>query len=312
MARAVVGIRVSCVLALLLAVSADLPAQSAFTAHDDEVWVHRFEEPALRPTLAGGLLGDSLASNDTCGGVVCSEGRLRIVANTQPTHGLVRPVFALDGNGQPTSDVINLQYISRGGYIGDDTFAYTAHDTVTGATSTASVLVHVQWDGTEPQLPQPADDTIVLDPCTSNCEVLIYPLNNDQLLDQCVAADSPYLGCLPPSDEPHPSVIGTVNTTLTMGTVVVSPAEPNVVRYTPAPGFSGDDEFIYSILQNCVRSGETDIFCDDTGIDVSGRGAIIKVHVRGPNRAPTASDASYTTSANTPVAGTLGLRRSRR
>ena len=98
----------------------------------------------------------------------------------------------------------------------------------------------------------------------------------------------------------------------TSGTKSANAAEPNVVRYTPAPGFSGDDEFIYSILQNCVRSGETDIFCDDTGIDVSGRGAIIKVHVRGPNRAPTASDASYTTSANTPVAGTLGLRRSRR
>jgi hypothetical protein len=270
-----------------------------FVAQDDEVWVHRYEEPELWTTI-GELRGYRLVSNDTCDGTLCGDERLRIVAYTQPLHGLVRPVFRTDDNGVPTSEIHNLEYISRGGYAGDDTFTYTAVDIQTGEASIASVLVHVTWDGTDEPFPVTNDDVVGIEVCTSApCAPVVIPvLDNDTLLESCAVSFND--GC-PQFGDYGVSRVDSLDLTLTAGTVTIEPLAHRTVTYTPVPGFVGDDEFTYSVLQHCVLDT-----CADTGKDVPGRSAIVRVHVAPPaNRPPTAADAAYQAVAGTQFAGSL-------
>ena len=290
-------------------VSAVSTPSSSLRAGDDVVDVHRFEEPELMPIFPDGSRGPTLLSNDLCwDGVTysgCAEGRLQIVAYQQPTHGLVRPVYQWDANGVLTSVVVNLEYLGRGGYVGDDVFQYTVQDTVTGDTGTAAVTVHVSWTGTEQYFPQLQDDDVTVERCDLDpCPVLaLRPLDNDILLESCGG-----LNPLPQCDGgPYRfSAVMEVDATLTQGVVTRADAEPQVVFYQPKKDFVGIDEFTYAVGNRCSYDMEgVALSCQETGLDVGFRGAIVRVRVKAPNRAPVASNSSVTLEQGSSAVATL-------
>lgn len=112
-----------------------------------------------------------------------------------------------------------ITYTPDANFNGEDGFGYTVEDGL-GGSSSAVVTIHVNPVNDNPMA---GDDTAALD---EDMAVTITVLDND-------------------SDADGDSLIVTVVTTSTNGTVVINP--DNTIRYVPAADFNGADDFDYTI-----------------------------------------------------------------
>ncbi len=166
-------------------------------------------------------------------------------------------------------------------------------------------------DGTYTYTPDPGftgEDTFVYEVCDdadpAQCDtamVTITVIPADDVNDPPVAeddaaftdADTPVTGSLTDNDtDPNGDPL-TVNTTPvsgpTNGTVTINP--DGTYTYTPDPGFSGNDEFVYEICDN-----GNPVECDQ---------ATVYITVMDTNDAPIAVDDEETAEQDTPLIGTV-------
>jgi hypothetical protein len=135
----------------------------------------------------------------------------------------------INRNGTPnnfTDDFV--VYTPAPGAFAPDSFRYTIEDVTTGSTSTAVVSVTVEQ--VSGAVPIAVDDSF-----TVSASTLLDVLKNDRRGPTGSIS-------IPPNG---------LDTTGTAGTVQVEAAGTSqVVRYTPAPGFSGSDQFRYLITDS--------------------------------------------------------------
>ncbi|MFO0745028.1 MAG: Ig-like domain-containing protein [Myxococcota bacterium] len=159
-----------------------------------------------------------------------------------------RAVIELDGT---------ITYTPNAGFDQDDAFTYEVCD-AGGLCASANVTVHV---GVSDQAPDAADDA-----ATTHVDeaVSIAVLEND-------------------SDPDNDPLTLTQVTRPSHGTAVI---EGDAARYTPEPGFAGQDAFVYTV-------------CDDLGACATATVTVL-VEARD-NRPPTAADDVVSTTVATPV-----------
>ncbi|MEP6169485.1 MAG: Ig-like domain-containing protein [Rhodopirellula bahusiensis] len=138
---------------------------------------------------------------------------------TAATQGVV--TISSGGAGQQ-----QLLYTPPNNFVGQDTIQYRVIDTQ-GNVATATVSVNVTFQTEDPI----ALDDIYRIPANANSSGG-FPLN---VLDNDIASDAP--GGL---------TLASVTNGTTGGTVVL-PQNNQSVRYTPAPGFTGSEQFMYTV-----------------------------------------------------------------
>ena len=152
----------------------------------------------------------------------------------------------IDRNGTPTDYTDDfIRYTPAPGATAPDAFSYTVEDVVSGATDTATVSITINQSAGN--APIAVDDSYLVPP----------PAVPTALLD--VPGD-PYLFNVLKNDRVGPTGAVTIptnglDTTGTVGTVVVQLVTLNnqtvqMVRYTPLTGFSGTDQFRYTIIDS--------------------------------------------------------------
>ncbi|HWV71812.1 MAG TPA: Ig-like domain-containing protein, partial [Pseudosphingobacterium sp.] len=187
-------------------------------------------------------------TNDTPGDSPIDPSTVTIT--TPPTHGTVTV--------NPNGTVI---YTPEPGYSGPDEFEYTVDDENGVPSNPAKVVVTVNPPVTPPTA---VNDNTSTNPGTP---VTIPVLTNDT----------------PGASPIDPSTV-TITTPPTHGTVTVNPN--GTVIYTPEPGYTGPDEFEYTVD-------------DENG--VPSNPAKVVVTVNPPVTPPTADDDETTTDGDTPV-----------
>ena len=152
----------------------------------------------------------------------------------------------IDRNGTPTDYTDDfIRYTPAPGATAPDAFSYTVEDMVSGATDTATVSITInQAAGNAPIA---VDDSYLVPPPTVPTALLDVPTD-------------PYLFNVLKNDRVGPTGAVTIptnglDTTGTVGTVVVQLVTLNnqtvqMVRYTPPSGFSGTDQFRYTIIDS--------------------------------------------------------------
>jgi len=183
-----------------------------------------------------------------------------VLANDSDPDGFLDPttvaVTVAPANGSTSVDPITglVTYTPDPGFAGVDTFTYEVCDD-DGLCDTATVTVTV------PAPPTAVDDSATTDEETP---VVIDVVGNDTDVDGVV----------------DPSTVSIV-TMPTGGSVSVDPVTGEVT-YTPSPGFSGTDTFVYEVCDD-------DGYCDE---------ATVTVEVNG---VPAVADDADQTTENTPV-----------
>ena len=170
------------------------------TARDDEF--------TLLQTTRLDLLANDTTAPDT-------DETLTIQSTTTPTAG---------GTVSLVDDGAAVSYSPPSGFIGSDTFTYTASDGH-GGTATATVTINVEPDN----LPPVAFDDAFTVSAGSSANSLDV-LENDTSLP----------------DENETLTISAVGTSAAGATVTRNAANDRIL-YTPAAGFTGDDSFTYTI-----------------------------------------------------------------
>jgi uncharacterized repeat protein (TIGR01451 family) len=190
-----------------------------------------------------------LLDNDTPGnGAAFDTSTLAVVDTAQPQNGTV----TID----QTSGVAT--YTPNQGFLGDDTFQYTiCNDQSECDTATATITVEAILP------PDAVDDSAVTDEQTP---VVIPVLDNDT-----------------PGDGPLDPSTTTILDNPANGTVVVDDTTGEIT-YTPNPGFTGEDTFVYEICDDNAK-------CDSANVSV----------LVDPVLPPTANPDTINTLKNEPV-----------
>ncbi len=160
--------------------------------------------PDVTQTHMGALVQGNVLTNDIDPDPQTNAMTATLVQG--PTHAAS---FALNANG-------SYSYTPQAGYVGTDTFTYTAHK---GEMSSDPATVTITMTNA---MPVAGNDTTAT---TQNVAVVINVLAND-------------------SDPDHDPLTAAIGTTPAHGTVTVS---DNKITYKPAKGFAGQDSFIYSV-----------------------------------------------------------------
>ena len=197
-------------------------ALASFTTQDGQFTFELPPPPANDPPIASNDMGTTQEDNAVVIDILANdedpEGeQLTITAVTQGAYGTV----AITDNGA------TVTYTPNAGFAGSDDFTYTVSDGTDQVTATVTVTV------TEAPAPPPppannppvaADDTATTDEGES---VMIDVLANDR------DADGDSLTITDATDGNHGSVVIAENAAS--------------VTYTPDAGFSGEDQFMYTV-----------------------------------------------------------------
>ncbi len=152
----------------------------------------------------------------------------------------------IDRNGtpnDPTDDFI--RYTPARGAFAPDVFSYTIEDAISGATSTALVSITITQAGGV--VPVAVDDSYLVPPPTVPPALLDVPgdpyllnvLRNDRVGPTGAIS-------IAPNGLDTSSTVGTANIEM----VTIGGRTVQMVRYTPTTGFSGTDQFRYTILDS--------------------------------------------------------------
>lgn len=197
-------------------------------AVDDQFEVEQDSRDNVFPVLA----------NDVPSSNGIANMRIRDPLNTASASGTA----VIDRNGTPndfTDDFI--RYTPAPGAFAPDAFSYTIEDTISGATSTATVYVTITQAGG--LVPIAVDDSYLVPPPTVPVALLDVPTD-------------PYLFNVLKNDRVGPTGVISIptnglDTSSTIGTaVLVTQQAQQMVRYTPAANFSGTDVFRYTIVDS--------------------------------------------------------------
>ncbi|OQW99233.1 MAG: hypothetical protein BWK73_50810 [Thiothrix lacustris] len=187
-----------------------------------------------------------VAVNDSATTTSGTPVNIAVLTNdTDPNRDVLNIVsFNQGANGAVTQVGNNLVYTPVIGFVGTDTFTYLIQDPA-GNKSTATVSVVVTGAGTSPNAPVAGTDQVET---VQDTPVTIKVLENDS------DADGNTLSVIRVgSDAAH-------------GTVTISGTS---VIYTPNAGFSGEDQFTYTVA-------------DGTGNSTIGR-VFVKINTPGGN-----------------------------
>lgn len=189
--------------------------------------------------------------------------------NTTPVSGPSNGTVTINPDG-------TYDYVPNTGFTGTDVFTYMiCDDGVPSLCDVADVTIVVTTDnpGNQPPIAQPDEETTNQDvPVTSS----VITNDGDPDGDPLTVTTTPLV---PPSN----------------GTVVLQPNGD--FTYTPDPGFSGTDAFIYTVCDNGSPA-----LCDDATVTIT----VIPVFDPG-NDPPFAGDDAALTPQGTPVSGDLLL-----
>jgi hypothetical protein len=184
---------------------------------------------------------------------------------TQPQHGTVTVSDAATGA---------FQYTPDSGYHGNDSFTFTAKDTVTGLTSnTATVSPTV--NATPPPNP-------------------VAPVASD--LDLTAYENQAVTGTLPAVVTPAADTLSfAIKATAQHGSVTVSDPATGAFTYTPDSGYHGSDSFTFTATDTV------------TGLTSNTATVALTLNATPPPNAvpPVANGVALTTYENEPISGTL-------
>ncbi|MGH8372170.1 MAG: Ig-like domain-containing protein [Gammaproteobacteria bacterium] len=221
--------------------------------------------------IAGQLTASDLAltvyENTTATGTLSILGGsgqgLTISISTKPAHGTVKITDANNGT---------FTYTPSSGYVGTDSFIYSAKDSTLNTTSnTATVSITVNAVTT----------TGAAAPIASKLSLATY-------------AGTPITGTLTASDAAGNAVNYAV-TQPAHGTLKLGNATTGAFTYTPATGYTGADSFTFTATDTVTKlvSSAATASLTISSIPVSATAV------------PLASNASFTTYADVPVSATL-------
>jgi hypothetical protein len=188
-----------------------------------------------------------------------SQGNIiRVLDNDAPSCGGVRissvtiapanGTAVVDNNGTPTDFTDDfIRYTPASGILGSVQFTYTIQDTVSGATDTATVFVNIII---EPAPLTAVDDSYLVPPPT--VPLALQDVPGDPYLLNVLKNDYPTGAVTIPAN--GLDTAGTVGT-VSLQFVTLNGQSVQMVRYTPQIGFSGTDQFSYTIRDS---SGLTD------------------------------------------------------
>ncbi len=190
---------------------------------------------------------------------------LSFVIGTQPTYGTVAITDTATGA---------FTYTPAHGYSGDDTFTFTAQDTVSGLTSNTAT-VHITIKATPPPNEVP--------PSASDLALATY--ENEVVTGTLPAVVTPSADTLVFALAAKPA----------HGTVSITNANTGAFTYTPASGYHGTDGFTFT--------------AKDTVTGLVSNAATVRLIVNPtppPNAVPpVASDLTLTTYTDAAIGGTL-------
>jgi hypothetical protein len=181
------------------------------------------------------VLDNDVAS---CGGVRISR------VTIAPENGTA----VIDNNGTPTDYTDDfIRYTPATGILGAVQFTYTIQDIVSGATDTATVFVNIII---EPAPLTAVDDSYLVPPPT--VPLALQDVPGDPYLLNVLKNDFPTGAVtIPANGLDATGAVGTV----ALEFVTLNGQSVQMVRYTPQNGFSGTDQFSYTIRD---ASGLTD------------------------------------------------------
>jgi outer membrane protein OmpA-like peptidoglycan-associated protein len=187
-----------------------------------------------------------LLENDTARTAVGAPVRIAVLSNDRDPNDDALSIagFSPSTNGTVTQDGSELVYTPRAGFTGTDTFTYIATDPA-GNRTTATVTITVVGAGTSPNAPVAGADQVET---VQDTPVTIKVLDNDSDVDGDTLS------------------VTSVGTDAAHGRVTLS---GNNVIYTPNAGFSGEDQFTYTVA-------------DGTGNSTVGR-VFVKINTPGGN-----------------------------